>query len=1079
MKKTIYVLVMAVLCLNFKAMAHQFPEISGRVTGASGKSLPDATVKIKSETYLATTDKNGNFNINTTKSTGTLIISFLGYQTKEVAFDINKTKYVQVILQESENALTEVSIVSTGYQNIPKERATGSFTQPNKEAFESRITTDVISRLQGITSGLDFNPGITGPNQGKPDISIRGRSTIYSNDQPLIVVDNFPYNGNINDINPQDVESINILKDAAAASIWGVKAGNGVIVITTKKGKKDQATRVSAGANVTIGEKSDLYYDRNFLSADEYINVQQFLFRNGKYDADLVDQRNYPSIPAAVEIMAARRNGTISDQDSINQIGRLKSIDIRDGLYRYYYVHPINQQYSLNISSSTKNNHYYFSSGYDKIQTELKSVYSDRITLNFNNTYTPIAKLEITTQFNYVLGSSHTANPLSLANATGISNLYFPYTSFADENGNPLPLNRGFNNAFIKQALQNNFLDWSYVPLQDLKEGQNITKTNEARIFTGLKYQLFKGLSLEAKYQYQQYKTTQSDLRGGDLYSTRDLINKYSILSNGKVTSYNIPLGDMLFLVNGNVISNNLRGQINYSRAGKHSIYAIAGAEIIEYRNSNNSNQLYGYNPETDNFTAVNNITGFNLNPSGFGYIDSGDGIRSGIDRFKSFFTSASYTYNNKYTLSASARQDGSNYFGVSSNQKKVPLWSAGLKWDITAEKFFSPGLLSSLQLRATYGYNGNLNKSVTGITTFRYNTNAAHTNLPYATISNLGNPELRWEKNAILNLGIDFNTSGNRLSGSVEYFFKNGSDLIGDQLLSPSVGYLSPTTATNALRGNFAHMKGSGFDLQLNSKNIKGNLTWTTMLNFSRATDEVTRYDQKTVTSYGNFPTSNGSILPHVGKPVYSLYSYKWAGLDPNTGDPQGFVNGNVSKNYSELLNPASINEIVYEGPSRPVYFGGISNNFTYQRFSLLFNINFKLGYYFRRSTINYNELISGGPSHNDYTSRWQKTGDERKTSVPSLIYPASSQRDNFYAYSEATIEKGDHIRLQDISLSYDIINPNKPFSSPIRKLQIFIYANNLGILWRANKKQLDPDFAYGGIPYTRTIALGLKTDL
>lgn len=1079
MKKTIYLLVIALLCLNIKGIAQQLTELKGQVTSTSGKPLAGATIKIKSLTTKATTDQNGNFTLKTSADNGKLTISFLGYQDKEVAFETKKSKYLNINLQESENALAEVSIVSTGYQKIPKERATGSFSQPNKEAFESRISSDVISRLKGITSGLNFNSGVTGPNQGKPDLSIRGRSTIYSNDQPLIVVDNFPYNGNINDLNPQDVESVNILKDAAAASIWGVKAGNGVIVITTKKGKKDQATQIAAGANVTIGEKSNLYYDPNFLSSEEYINVQQFLFRNGKYDADLVDQRNYPSIPAAVEIMAARRNGTISKQDSINEIGKLKNIDIRDGLYKYYYVSPINQQYSINITSGTKNNQYYFSSGYDKIQTELKSIYSDRITINFNNTYTPIAKLEISTQFNYVSGRTHTSNPLSLANATGISNLYFPYTSFANENGTPLALNRGFNNIFIKQATENNFLDWSYVPLQDLKEVQNVTRTNEARIFTGIKYQLLKGISLEAKYQYQQYKTTQSDLKGLKSYSTRDLINKYSILTNGKVTNYNLPVGDILSLINGQTISNNLRGQINYSKPGKHSIYAIAGAEIIEYRNSNNSNQLYGFNSETDNFTAVNNINGFNLNPIGFGFIDSGDGIRNGIDRFKSFFTSASYTYNSKYTISASARLDGSNYFGVSSTQKSVPLWSAGLKWNITEEFFFPSNLLSSLQFRATYGYNGNLNKSVTGITTFRYSTNAAHTNLPYATISNLGNPELRWEKNAILNLGIDFNITGNWLSGSIEYFFKNGTDLIGDQLLAPSVGYLAPSTSTNVLRGNFAHMEGRGFDLQLNSKNLKGSLTWTTMLNFSKATDKVTRYDQKTVTSFGNFPTSNGGILPNVGKPVYSLYSYKWAGLDPNTGDPQGFVNNEISKNYRDLLNPASINDIVYEGPSRPVYFGGVSNLFNYKRFSFLLNISFKLGYFFRRSSINYDELLSGGPGHNDYSSRWQKSGDERTTSIPSMVYPVSSQRGFFYSYSEATIEKGDHIRLQDISLSYELINPNRTFKSPIRKLQISIYANNLGILWRANKKGLDPDFAYGGIPYTRTIALGLKTDL
>jgi hypothetical protein len=273
--------------------------------------------------------------------------------------------------------------------------------------------------------------------------------------------------------------------------------------------------------------------------------------------------------------------------------------------------------------------------------------------------------------------------------------------------------------------------------------------------------------------------------------------------------------------------------------------------------------------------------------------------------------------------------------------------------------------------------------------------------------------------------------------------------------------------------------MKGSGVDLILNSSNLHGALAWFTTFNFSHTTDQVTKYDLNTVPSYAAFVGAGWDILPNIGKPVYALYSYKFAGLDHNTGDPQGYVNGTVSKDYNSLTTPASINDIVYNGPSRPQYFGGLTNRFVYKKISLLFNISYKLDYYFRRSTISYSSLFQSGGANKDYTLRWQKPGDESTTTIPSMTYPANSNRDLFFQYSEATVEKGDNIRFQDVSLSYDLITCQRSFGFLIRKLQVYGYVNNVGIIWRANRKGLDPDFATGGIPYIRTISLGLKASL
>jgi TonB-linked SusC/RagA family outer membrane protein len=1077
MKKITFYVVMAVLCLFFKVNAQPSGQkITSKITDELERPLAGATVRIKGTKHAQAINYSGNFVLPATVLTGVLLIRFLGYQPREIHFSPANPVPALIKMVRDENALKEVEIVSTGYQQLPKERATGSFATPDKAVFEARVSSGVLSRLEGITSGLVFNARAKGLNQSVPDLNIRGRSTIYSNDQPLIVVDNFPYNGNINDLNPQDVASVTILKDAAAASIWGVKAGNGVIVITTKRGRKDQKTEINVNASLTIGAKPDLFYEPNFLPSAAYIDLQQTLFRMGRYDADLNNTRTFPSIPLAVEIMEAKRKGAISLQDSASRIDALKNIDIRAGLAKHFYQHPISQQYGLNISSGGRQLSHYFSAGYDAQQTNQKSVHHDRITLNYLNTWRPLSALEITTQLNYVTGKSGSGNPLSMANAATVAGLYYPYTAFSDADGNPLRVNRGYGRTYLAKAAENGFLNWDWNPLGEFGSNQTRGKTTDVRIFTGAGYQIWKGLSAEVKYQYQNYRSEQSNLQGLDVYTTRDLINRYSILTAGKVSGYNIPLGDILNLSENRTISDNFRAQLSYQQSGRHGISAVAGTEIIQSVNSGNSNRLYGYDRETENFTVVNPISVFPLNPRGNGIIASGDAISGGTDRFRSFFVSAAYTYHHRYTFSASARQDGSNYFGVAANQKTVPLWSVGGKWAASEEKFYQVPWLPLLGLRASYGYNGNLNKSVTGITTLAYQKGAELTSLPYATISNIGNPDLRWEKNGILNLGIDFATRANILSGSIEYFFKNGVDLIGNQLLAPSVGYLNPATGTYVLSGNFANMKGQGLDVQLNTKNLSGNLSWVSSLNFSYATDKVTRYDQQTTLNYGAFASGGYDVLPKIGKPVYGLYSYKWAGLDGQNGDPQGYIHGKRSKDYKTLTNPGSIDDLVYHGSSRPRYFGGISNRLSYKKLSLQFNISYKLGYYFRSSGISYGNLLGSGGGHKEYDQRWQKPGDELHSVVPSMIYPADNNRDLFYQNSEVMVERADHIRLQDVFLGYDLIAPGNRISRTFKKFQVYAYANQLGILWKANRKGLDPDFHAGGIPTARAIALGLK---
>jgi hypothetical protein len=200
--------------------------------------------------------------------------------------------------------------------------------------------------------------------------------------------------------------------------------------------------------------------------------------------------------------------------------------------------------------------------------------------------------------------------------------------------------------------------------------------------------------------------------------------------------------------------------------------------------------------------------------------------------------------------------------------------------------------------------------------------------------------------------------------------------------------------------------------------------------------------------------------------------------GLDPNNGDPRGYFNKAISTNYSSIINSSDLSDLIYRGPANPVYFGSLRNNFSYKQIELSFAISWKMGYFFRRPYLNYYNLFNGpGPGHPEYEQRWQKPGDENYTSVPSMTWNESAYRSTFYSYSDVLIEKGDHIRLQDIQLSYQL-NKSEIRWLPVNQFRIYMYANNLGILWRANHYGIDPDYISGTIP-PRTFAAGLKIDL
>jgi hypothetical protein len=339
--------------------------------------------------------------------------------------------------------------------------------------------------------------------------------------------------------------------------------------------------------------------------------------------------------------------------------------------------------------------------------------------------------------------------------------------------------------------------------------------------------------------------------------------------------------------------------------------------------------------------------------------------------------------------------------------------------------------------------------------------------------ITNPPNKNLTWEQVAMTNIAIDFVIKNKILYGSVAYYQKKATNLMGQAPVDPTLG-LSDNSGNNFYYGNVAGMNGNGVDIELNSHILDKRFKWYSTFIFSYAASKVTQYNMP-VSNVGSAYLNVGInyINPVKGKPVFAYYSYPWAGLDPSTGDPQGYVDGKISKDYSQIISSTSLQNMVYNGPAEPEYFGAIRNDFSWRNFSLSFNISYKFGYYFRRPSVNYSSLFSSWTGSSDYAKRWQNPGDEKRTNVPSLVYPANPNRDAFYQYSEALVENAGNIRLEDINLGYEI-NKNTLKRLPFDQIRFYMYASNLGILWMANKDNIDP--YYVNIPKDgESLSLGI----
>jgi len=983
-----------------------------------------------------------------------------------------------ISLRTKVSSLGEVVIsVNTGYQTVNKERVTGSTYVIDSALLNRTVTKDIISRLEGVAPGLLFFDKST----GTPRIQIRGLSTLgYSgtSQDPLIIVDNFPYYDDLNNINPNDVDNITILKDAAAASVWGAKAGNGVIVITTKKGKYNQPFRLSVSTSMRVQEKPNLYYYPQ-MNASDFIDVENFLFNKGFYDGDLANTISRPVVSPVVEILAQQRAGKISSADASAQIDALRSLDVRNDYNKYVYRSPISRQDYLNLNGGINIFKYGLSMGFDQSQSNMKdNGYTNRYTINSTTSFKPFKSLEFTlglglTQTDTKSGAGITY-PIRPGSGKGA---LYPYAQLADALGNPLPVTKDYRTSYLDTVGSGKLLDWHYRPLDELKFSDSKTKDQALRLNFGTNIKFAQWLDGIVLFSYNQQNSSTRSYYGTETYLVRDLINRYTQI-NGSTVVRPIPLGGILGNSNISTRTYNVRGQLNFNKTwnGKHSVTALVAGEVGENKSSIGTNRLYGYNNDVLSYaTTIDYNTLFPLFiGGGSARIQNLNTYTEGIlTRTVDVLANASYSYLSRYNLYTSVRKDGANIFGTSTNNKWKPLWSIGASWDISKESFYRIAPVPSLKIRVSYGYTGNANNSLSALTTLSSISaaygNSPYTQLPMSAVLNPPNPNLRWEKNQIFNTAVDFALIKNRLNGTIEWYHKLSKDVIAQAPIDPTTGFSSLTY-------NYADLKGSGIDITLNSRNISSrDFEWSSTLNFSHNKTIVSKYYGGAVQT----PVDYG-INPREGELAYGIYSYKWMGLDPQTGDPQGFLGKAASKNYTAILQDSVQNQ-VFNGSSVPLYFGNLLNTFSFKGFSVSFNITYRFDYYFRKSAISYSALFKGWTGNIEYNKRWQAPGDELYTNVPSMSYPANENRDAFYAGSEVNVERGDNIRLENIRFQLPTWENKKLSGFPVKSAQLsFIPANLNLFIWKASKSGLDPDYSGNAylLPPAKVWAVALQVN-
>jgi TonB-linked SusC/RagA family outer membrane protein len=1047
--------------------------ITGKVTDDQGIPLPGVSVVIKGTNTGVATNMDGEYILELEDKKAVLVFSFVGMQSEEIAYEGQAVQ--DIILTTDAEQMAEV--VVTGYQTISKERATGSFSIVNEKVIDSKMSTDFTSRIEGMVAGLQVD------RDG--NMTIRGISTLNASTKPLVVVDGFPIESDNMTVNPNDIKSVNVLKDAAAASIWGVRASNGVVVITTKSGGKKKKPNVNFSYNMTFKEKPDLSKYRYAKAADqidaelETIQrgwVREPSFRRASPVSQVTDivfgSDNYSRLSAGTHPYE------YLDNTEIAQIEELKKQDGLKEYEKYFLRNSFNQQYNLSINGGTDNVTYYLSGIFDHNKSNVKKENLDRYILNSRIDVKLTDWLKITSGI--VFSKSNESLSGSTLNQSQMKPLY-GYGNYLDENGKYNWFPKGIAQQF-KEEYKNKegFVNWIYNPLQEFENTTNEKESHTYRIQTGINAKIIDGLNFDVKYQYEKFSSNAEILYNRETHTVRHSYNIYTGTdpNTGDIV-HSFPMGDIKLISDGERVANSIRTQLNYSKDfGKHSIRALGGWEYRSVLYKSLRDSYVGFESQLLSGSLVDwksindrNVPTWNGYRYVRGYFYNGPLFGENEERYVSFYGNLGYSFDRKYDLTFSGRIDDSNLFGADKSYRLLPLWSAGLGWNISQENFFNSDLFNMLKLRFTYGFNGNIDRSTVPDMKVRIIRDQYTQNM-VGEIENPGNEELKWEKTSVANMAVDFSLLNNRISGSLEYYNKESRDLLGEKRLNPILGYQS-------VKANVAKVSNKGMELQLNLTPLSSeNFNWLVHLNVAYNKNSIEEaYADVSRLSYA----IRGEYLKK-GRSIGAAYAYRWAGLSED-GKPLLFNKEGEKVDYIADV-AENIEHLKHIGSSIAPWHGSLNTSWTYKgfNFSMLFTGSF--GHYFRMPELNYDTSSSldfrGNNMIKEIKDRWTKPGDELLTNVPKIGDSPWDVDYDYYNQSDLRVKPADFISLKEISLSYEF-DKSKLISMPFKALTLSAQVRN-AYKWVKNDEGIDPEsilsIHYPSLmnPEQMTVSFGVK---
>ncbi|MGN7986092.1 SusC/RagA family TonB-linked outer membrane protein [Pedobacter sp. 22226] len=1077
--------------------------IDGKILDAeTGMEIPKVSVMLKGSSRTVLADDHGTFRFNSLPDDAVLVFSSIGYVTQEVKAVPNMTVRMKMASQDLEEV-----VVSNGYQTLKKVSSTGSFGVLSAKDIARRPRINILDAIDGVVPGVAVD---TRNNK----IQIRGTNSYTNSYAPLVVIDGFPainqnlttvtngiINGNpgnpsvtqtsgnaiLSQFNPEDIESITFLKDAAASAIWGARAANGVIVVTTKKGKRG-ANTINFGATLSTASPAD-FSKLTSMNSAQYIDLEQELVDKG-FISDPVaaviaspanGYRSQPVSEAEEWMFKAKRNPAYAAQRD-SALNVLKNRSNQGQIRDYLLQNAITQQYNLSFSGGTDNSSYYISGNYTKDQPIFKSNAGESYNVNANFTNDFLRKrvtLNTGLAYNYSLAEVNSAalNALSVG-SFGLT----PYDNLVDDQGNRIYRGITFTKR-VSDSLSRtkNLLPWTYNAIDELDYNSTITNKNNIRVNGSLKGIITSWLNVTFSGQIQKTISDQINNQNMNSYVTRDLINNSTNPANTSNVSFlranAVPKGGVYKTSRNTVDDYSLRAQFNANKdfAGDHHLDLLGGTEIRQAKYQGSEQTLYGYDEDRSTSVAVSTTVNYTTLVGSSNRLSSPGTVFKNRTRYLSYYGNAGYSYKNKYFASGSLRFDDINIIGVDRRERSKPLWSAGLRWDTKKESFLENiDWISSLSIRGTLGTGGNPPLTSNNFTTISTGVVDPYTQLPYATIVTPANQGIGWETTKMVNGGIDARFLNNRVGFGLDLYSKRTYDILINQPINSTYGFAF-------LQYNGGTLAGNGVDLGLSGDVIRNiNWNWTSTLNFSYNTNKVT--DARFLPTTANV----GTPILTTGYPIDNLFVYRWAGLD-NTGQSQIFTSdGTVVKSTASTAIKAE--DRVYAGRTTAPYFGGFLNNLRYKNFELFTRITYNMGHKFLIKNINGSNYPTGTSSSGflatsqALVNRWKNPGDEATTDVPGLT------GNNFnsisrYMYSDINVRDAGNIRFQQVSLSYRFPQAMLKKMPYIKGINMGFTVSNLGLLWVANKEGIDPDYqmtdSFVNLPPTRSYVFNFNLSL